>query len=114
MRNYQTYEEIGQGLRNGEVIGALVDLYVLSSHRHLFDNPHFRIVRVYNYRASYGVVLAGHSMNLEKCFKEYNKANAEKVSRRIEQNINSLKVRPLFLIGTLKTDVLGEESVSIR
>ena len=114
VRNYQTYEEISQALRNGEVKGALVDLYVLSSHKHLFDDPRFRIVRVYDYKASYGVVLAGHSMNLEKCFKEYTKANAEMVSHRIEQNINSLKVRPLFSIVTLKTDVFGEESVSIR
>ena len=98
MRNYQTYEEISEALRNGEVRGALVDLYVLSSHNHLFDDPRFRIVRVYDYKASYGVVLAGHSMKLEKCFKEYTKGNAEEVFRRIEQNINSLKVRALLFI----------------
>jgi len=78
-----------------------VDLYALSSHKHLFDDPRFRIVRVYDYKASYGVVLAGHSMKLEKCFKEYTKANTEKVFRRIEQNINSLQVRTLFLIRSL-------------
>ena len=98
MRNYRTYEEISQALKDQEVKGALVDLYVLSSHKHLFDDPRFRLVRVYNYKASYGVVLAGHSMKLERCFTEYTKANAEKVFRRIEQNIKSLKVRPLFLI----------------
>ena len=76
-----------------------MDLYVLSSHNHLFDDPHFRIVRVYHYKASYGVVLAGHSMKLKKCFKEYTEANTEKVFRRIEQNINSLKVRSMLLIG---------------
>jgi len=95
VRSYQTYEEISEALRNGEVRGALVDLYVLSSHKHMFDDPRFRIVRTYNYKTSYGVVLAGHSTKLEKCFKEYTKANAEKVFRRIEQNINSLTVRPL-------------------
>ena len=105
MRNYQTYEDISEALRNGEVRGALVDLYVLSSHDHLFDDPRFRIVRVYDYKASYGVVLAGHSMKLEKCFKEYTKANAEKVFRRIEQNINNLKVRPLLLLRSLKLSV---------
>jgi len=78
-----------------------VDLYALSSHKHLFDDPRFRIVRVYDYKASYGVVLAGHSMKLEKCFKEYTKANTEKVFRRIEQNSNSLQVRTLFLIRSL-------------
>ena len=55
-------------------------------------------MRVYDYKASYGVVLAGHSMKLEKCFKEYTKANAEKVFRRIEQNIKSLKVRQVIFI----------------
>ena len=98
MRNYQTYEEISDALRSGEVRGALVDLYVLSSHNHLFDDPRFRIVRVYDYKASYGVVLAGHSMKLEKCFTEYTKGNAGEVFRRIEQNINSLKVRALLFI----------------
>ena len=78
-----------------------MDLYALSSHKHLFDDPRFRIVRVYDYKASYGVVLAGHSMKLEKCFKEYTKANTEKVFRRIEQNSNSLQVRTLFLIRSL-------------
>ena len=80
-----------------------MDLYVLSSHNHMFDDPRFRIVRVYDYKASYGVVLAGHSMKLEKCFREYTKANTEKVFRRIEQNINSLKVRLMLLIGSFET-----------
>ena len=84
-----------------------MDLYVLSSHKHLFDDPRFRLVRVYDYKASYGVVLAGHSMKLEKCFTEYTKANAEKVFRRIELNIKSLKVRSLFLIGSLKQMTAG-------
>ena len=76
-----------------------MDLYVLSSHKHLFDDPRFRIVRVYDYKASYGVVLAGHSMELEKCFTEYTKAHVASVIRRIEENVNSLKVNPLFLTG---------------
>lgn len=93
VRNYKNYEEISRALRDREVKGALVDLYVLSSYKHLFDDPRFRIVRVYDYKASYGVVLAGHSMELQKCFTEYTKAHAESVFRRIEENIKILKVR---------------------
>ena len=93
MRNYQTYEEISEALRNGEVRGALVDLYVLSSHNHLFDDPRFRIIRVYDYKASYGVVLAGHSMKLEDCFTEHIKAFTASVFQKIEENVKILRVR---------------------
>ncbi|XP_078352309.1 uncharacterized protein LOC144637005 [Oculina patagonica] len=91
VRNYKTYEEISQALADQEVKGALVDLYVLSSHKHLFDDPRFRIVRVYDYKASYGVVLAGHSMKLEECFTEHIKAHAANVYQQIEDNIKILK-----------------------
>ena len=73
--------------------GALVDLYVLSSHKHLFNDSRFRIVRVYDYKASYGVVLAGHSMKLEECFTEHIKAHAASVFQKIEDNVNILRVR---------------------
>ncbi|KAJ7374213.1 hypothetical protein OS493_007287 [Desmophyllum pertusum] len=91
VRNYMTYEEISQALGDKEVKGALVDLYVLSSHKHLFDDPRFRIVRVYDYKASYGVVLAGHSMKLEKCFTGHIKAHAESVFKNIEENVKILR-----------------------
>lgn len=93
MRKYKNYEEVSQALRDREVKGALVDLYVLSSYEHLFDDPRFRIVRVYDYKASYGVVLAGHSMKLEECFTEHIKAHAASVYQKIEENIKILKVR---------------------
>ena len=70
-----------------------MDLYVLSSHKHLFDDPRFRIVRVYDYKASYGVVLAGHSMKLEDCFTEHIKAHTASVFQKIEENVKILKVR---------------------
>ena len=93
VRNYRTYEEISQALKVQEVKGALVDLYVLSSHKHLFDDPRFRIVRVYDYKASYGVVLAGHSMKLEDCFTEHIKAHTASVFQKIEENVKILRVR---------------------
>lgn len=105
MRNYKTYEEISQALEDQEVKGALVDLYVLSSHKHLFDDPRFRIVRVYDYKASFGVVLAGHSMKLKECFTEYTKAHAASVFRRIKENIRSLKVRLLLSTEIYKMTV---------
>ena len=90
-----TYEEISESLSKQEVKGALVDVYVLSSHKHLFDDPRFRVVRVYDYKASYGAVLAGHSMKLEECFTEHIKSNAAEVFASIEDNVQILRVRTM-------------------
>ena len=70
-----------------------MDLYVLSAHKHLFEDPRFRIVRIYDYKASYGVVLAGHSMKLEDCFTEHIKEDAADVFQSIEENVKILRVR---------------------
>lgn len=69
-----------------------MDLYVLSSHKHLFEDPRFRIVRIYDYKTSYGVVLTGHSMKLEECFTEHIKGDSAEVYESIEENIKILKV----------------------
>ena len=87
-----TYEEISEALGSLEVKGALVDLYVLSTHKHLFEDPRFRIVRVYDHKSSYGAVLAGHSMKLHVCFSEKIKEDAANVYKSIEENIKILKV----------------------
>ena len=65
---------------------------MLSSHKHLFEDPRFRIVRIYDYKASYGVVLTGHSMKLEECFTEHIKGDSAEVYESIEENIKILKV----------------------
>lgn len=91
VRIYKSYEEISRALGNQEVKGALVDLYVLSSHNYLFNDPRFRIVRIYDYKANYGVVLAGHSMKLEQCFTEHIKAHSGIVFQKIEDNIKFLR-----------------------
>lgn len=93
VRNYKSYEEISRALADQEVKGALVDLYVLSSHNHLFNDPRFRIVRIYDFKTSYGVVLAGNSMKLEQCFTEHIKAYSGSVFQKIEDNIKFLRVR---------------------
>lgn len=91
VRNYKSYEEISRALSDQEVKGALVDLYVLSSHNHLFNDPRFRIVRIYDFKTSYGVVLAGNSMKLEQCFTEHIKAYSGSVFQKIEDNIKFLR-----------------------
>ena len=106
VRNYRTYEEISQALKVQEVKGALVDLYVLSSHKHLFDDPRFRIVRVYDYKASYGVVLAGHSMKLEDCFTEHIKAFTASVFQKIEENVKESNLSFLYLMSHSATSSL--------
>ena len=97
-----------------------MDLYVLSSHKHLFEDPRFRIVRIYDYKASYGVVLTGHSMKLEECFTEHIKGDSAEVYESIEENIKILKVckinntRPLSIYSyvTIKETKSGSSQYS--
>ncbi|KAJ7374219.1 hypothetical protein OS493_007293 [Desmophyllum pertusum] len=72
VRNYMTYEEISQALGDKEVKGAL-------------DRPRLRL------QGQLRVVLAGHSMKLEKCFTGHIKAHAESVFKNIEENVKILR-----------------------
>ncbi|XP_074632381.1 uncharacterized protein LOC141890705 isoform X2 [Acropora palmata] len=91
VRDYLTYEKISEALANLEVKGVLVDLYVLSTHKHLFGDPRFRIVRVYDYKTSYGAVMAGQAMKLQHCFTKEIKENAADAFKSIDENVKILK-----------------------
>lgn len=96
VRDYLTYEKISEALANLEVKGVLVDLYVLSTHKHLFGDPRFRIVRVYDYKTSYGAVIAGQAMKLQHCFTKEIKENAADAFKSIDENVKILKVLRTF------------------
>lgn len=73
-----------------------MDLYVLSTHKHLFGDPRFRIVRVYDYETSYGAVMAGQAMKQQHCFTEKIKEDAADVFKSIDENVEILKVLRTF------------------
>ena len=95
---------MSEALANLEVKGVLVDLYVLSTHKHLFGDPRFRIVRVYDYKTSYGAVMAGQAMKLQHCFTKEIKENAADAFKSIDENVKILKVLRTFRrFATYKT-----------
>ena len=77
---------------NKEVEGALIDLYVVSTHKDLSSNPNLRVFKVYDYQKTYGVVLAGAAMKLEKCFLDFVKLNNGDISHKIEESVKRPKV----------------------
>ena len=91
-QQYHTYGELNRALQKREVEGALIDLYVLSNQKDLSSNPSLRVFKVYDYKMTYGVVLAGASMKLEKCFLEFVELNKGDISHKIEQTVNTPKV----------------------
>ena len=77
---------------NKEVEGALIDLYVVSTHKDLSSDPNLRVFKVYDYQKTYGVVLAGVAMKLEKCFLDFVKLNNGDISHKIEESVKRPKV----------------------
>ena len=51
-----------------------------------------RVFRVYDYKKTYGVVLTGPTMKLEKCFLEFVRVNKGDISHKIEQTVKTLEV----------------------
>ena len=92
VKQYQTYGEISRGLRNREIQGALIDLYVVSNEEDLNSNPNLRVFEVFDYKKTYGVVLAGPSMKLEKCFLEFVQLHNGDISHQIEKTVKTLGV----------------------
>ena len=87
---------------NKEVEGALIDLYVVSTHKDLSSNPNLRVFKVYDYQKTYGVVLAGVSMKLEKCFLDFVKLNKGDIFHNIEETVK----RPMVItLWNLKTKI---------
>ena len=80
-------------MMNKEVEGALIDLYVVSTHKDLSSNPNLRVFKVYDYQKTYGVVLAGVSMKLEKCFLDFVKLNKGDIFHNIEETVK----RPMVI-----------------
>ena len=86
-QQYHTYREINRGLMNKEVEGALIDLYVVSTHKDLSSNLNLRVFKVYDYQKTYGVVLAGVAMKLEMCFLDFVELNKGDIFHKMEESV---------------------------
>lgn len=100
---YFTYEDVNKALVNKEVDGALVDLYTYSNKQDLFSHPSLRIVEVMDYKTTYGVVMAGDTMKLQKCLNGFVQFNRGKVFGYVEKNVQIVEVyvKSLFIIHAL-------------
>lgn len=70
----------------------MIDTYVLSKRKDLFERPSFRIMKVLDYSSAYGVVLGGTSRKLTKCFKGYMSSNRATVFGIIQKNVGKVEV----------------------
>ena len=87
---------------NRQVEGALIDSYVVSTQKDLSSNPNLRVYQVYDYQKTYGVVLAGVSMKLEKCFLDIAKLNKADITHKIEEIVNNptvIKLRTVTIFS---------------
>ena len=86
-QQYHTFRQINRALMDREVEGALIDMYVVSTNKDLSSNPNLRVFKVYDYQKTYGVVLAGASMKLERCFLDFVKLNKGDIFRKVEETV---------------------------
>lgn len=110
-RQYRTYREIIRALMNKEVEGALIDMYVVSTNKDLSSNPNLRVFKVYDYQKTYGVVLTGVSMKLEKCFRDFVKLNKRDIFHKVEESVKWPMV--ITFMKTIGTFFLLAVSLSI-
>ena len=96
---------------NREVEGALIDLYVVSTQKDLSSNPHLRVYQVYDYQKTYGVVLAGASMKLEKCFLDFVELNKADIVHKIEETIKHPTVIKLRTVSLKEETAYSKEIV---
>ena len=92
VKEYHTYAELNNGLDKKEVEAALIDLYVVSNHKELSSNPNLRVFKIFDYKKTFGVVLAGPAMKQEKCFLEFVRLNQGDISHKIEQTVKTASV----------------------
>ena len=89
---YHTYEEIKSALEKNKVDGILVDLYLYSSNKDIFSHSAFRIMRVLDYKTTYGVVLAKDSMKLQRCINSFVQYNRGMIFDYVKNNIEVVEV----------------------
>ena len=75
-----------------EVSGMMIDAYEAGSKAKTLSNPLLNTQKVYDYSSTYGVVLAGESVRLHQCSKEYIKSNKMKITHHIAQFIEKIEV----------------------
>ncbi|XP_048586196.1 uncharacterized protein LOC5512975 [Nematostella vectensis] len=104
IKNYTTYTELRDALLSREIYGALVDMYVVSSNKALFEHPLLRISKLLDYETTYGAVLTENVMDLDFCFLDYVNEQRANVYSTIADGIEVYK-EPVTEDQTHSTDL---------
>ena len=91
-KNYATFTEVYDALINEEVQGMLIDTYEAGYKKDHFKDPRIRIHTIYDYKSTYGVVLAGNSTKLLQCSKAYMQSHRAEMYEHIAKFIHSIEV----------------------
>lgn len=89
-KTYQALQELQKVLLSGAVDGILVDAYVSDARKDLFSQ--FKITKIIDLSASYGVVMGTDAKKLRKCFNKFWRENAAAKSNFIQNNTSPAKV----------------------
>ena len=91
-KNYTTFSEVYDALINEEVQGMLIDTYEAGYKKDQFKDPRIRVHTIYDYKSTYGVVLAGNSTKLLQCSKSYMQSHRAAMYQHIAKFIHSIEV----------------------
>ena len=92
-RDYETYEQIYEDIANGRIAGALLDAFAMGSRKDLFEKQYTRIKAIYDVEFVQGVVTAGNTTKLNRCFRRYTRSNAKIISETVKNNVEAVEVR---------------------
>ena len=91
-QNYKNYDDVYELLVSHNIEGALIDAYTVGSEKDLFERPFLRIIKIYDYSATYGAVMGGDSRKLGKCFDDYIVMNIEKIFGHVASIVEQIEV----------------------
>ena len=83
--------DLYQSIKDRHVDGALIDSYIVGSQISLFSDG-TRASKMIDYSSAYGVVMAGYAVKLQKCFREFVKAEKATVFKIITDNVQGISV----------------------
>ena len=95
VQNYTNFAEVYDGLIREEVQGMLIDTYEAGSKRDRFKDPRIHVRTIFDYKSTYGVVLAGSSTKLMQCSRSYMRAHQDEMYEHIGKFISSIQVNML-------------------
>lgn len=70
----------------------LIDTYEAGYRGDQFKDPRIRIHTIFDYKSTYGVVLAGNSTKLLQCSKSYMQAHRDEMFEHISQFVHTIMV----------------------